>query len=159
MKKLNLNILNWYSENRSEKEYEFLRGHLYLEALIIELLRKYSKAKIPQRFFKKINKLKDIKLIDGETYDVLYEINKLRNDIAHNLEFDFSYKRFFKIIKLANRAKVEFSDVSIYLEEEMSEKHYGLDGAISELFYNIFEHLIYSNQELFLEDDGVSFLS
>lgn len=159
MKKFDLNILNYYLEKRNENEYEFLRGHLYLEALMVELLRRHSSIEIPQTFYKKINELKNLKLIDSKTYDVLYEINKMRNDIAHNLEFDFSYKRFFKIIKLATEAKVDFSDSSIYFEEEVSKENYGIDGVISELFYNVFEHLIYNNPDLFLEDGGVSFFS
>lgn len=135
-----------------------LRGHLYFEFLINELLSKKlgSEANledIRMSFFQKVKLLKALTLIDDPMTDFLLTFNKIRNSYAHKLLFELTFDDVFNLVNLAVNAGVEFSDETIHNDYAKSKIWYGIEGTLMEVIINVFSALIYSNEILFSNDE------
>lgn len=133
----------------------FIRGHLYIEKIMSEILiRAYKNPKalkeVSNTFFKKVKLLRAIDCIDEGMEKLLLEINSVRNKIAHNFEYDLKYEEIFELIKLAGNNLLNFSDDDIFKNFEYSKQNYEPeDLGVRELMANTFSKLLYDNERLF----------
>ncbi|MPN20022.1 hypothetical protein SDC9_167398 [bioreactor metagenome] len=146
-----------------EESFLFIRGHLYLEALLGEIiLRSYPEPQalndISVMFYRKVKLVRAVGRLTTEMEDLLLSINTLRNKIAHKLDFGLDFDSVYELILKAHKADIDFSDDMIYLNKDESMKNYGIDLSITELMSNTFSELIYSNEDLFSQDDISRFL-
>lgn len=87
---------DWLCYPEENKPLDTLfRGHLCIEYAITCIL--YKKLKYKKQinidnlnFYKKIELLYILDIIDSPSFDVLRDINKLRNNLAHDLNFEVS---------------------------------------------------------------------
>ncbi|MDA1966208.1 hypothetical protein [Bacillus cereus] len=83
-------ILNFLQDiNNKEPLYVYIKGHLYLESLMIVILeRNFSyKIKIDMFSFKqKLELISGLGIIDSQDKAVISKVNNIRNSIAHNVE-------------------------------------------------------------------------
>ena len=87
---------DWLCYPEANKPLDTLfRGHLCIEYAITCIL--YKKLKYKKQinidnlnFYKKIELLYILDIIDSPSFDVLRDINKLRNNLAHDLDFKVS---------------------------------------------------------------------
>ena len=154
--KKNLNILNLY------QEYDpcliaYIKGHLFLENAFNKILEKLN-VNINKTFFKKIQLLYENKNISENMKILLENINKIRNNIAHDLYYDLEFEEVFKLIKLSINAGVIYSDNAICNNMYYSEEFYGLKGIIDELFINSFSKLLEDNINYFEIDELYNFI-
>lgn len=96
--------------------YVLLKAHLYIE-FELEMLIKNN---VPEPQFLKLNSFSQKKnlafalgLIPSHEEKVIHNINLLRNDLAHNLDFDFTEKIFEEKIKrqFGERTKVRYGQL------------------------------------------------
>lgn len=154
-----LNIINYIGES-DDRDYVFIRGHLYLEALMTEIIKKTYKdsdsaLEIGKMFYNKIKLLKAIGIIDKDMENLLLEINKIRNKMAHNMEYRLSFDDLYNLIIVSYNAKVNYSDDNI--SEEYYCKRYYFDEnetiGVTELMSNTFHKMIimtgiFTNEEI-----------
>lgn len=165
MRNDNINILNFFKNNNENDEdiVSFIRGHLYIEALMSEIIdRAYIEpgalSEVSTTFFKKVKLIKSIGLLTNEFEDLLININQIRNKLAHRLGFNISFVMLFNLVQKAYYAGVDFSDDTIYLDRNECEQNYGISGVINELMCNTFYQLVWNNEDLFTEDEINNFL-
>lgn len=147
-----INIIDYYNEADTAFLFEFLRGHLYLEYILNILIEKSIKDKQKNEFDtfnKKIKVLKESNIIDGNMKELLSGINRIRNKLAHQIDFEINFEMMFTLVRISSRAGVEYSDDHIYTNEQYSKECYGIDGIIKELFPNTFCQLLYNNERYF----------
>jgi hypothetical protein len=82
-------------EYRNDKLYLILRGHLYIENELIDLIDGYipnaQKLDLKKMSFYNKSKLAlSLNLVDEETLKALLDLNDIRNNYAHNLRYQVS---------------------------------------------------------------------
>lgn len=87
----------WASlDRKNDIELIILKGHLIIETTIVSALRRANiKSNVSYSFYKKVALLKEIQTPDKEKLDKiilhLFELNKLRNKLAHEYYFDTNH--------------------------------------------------------------------
>lgn len=147
------NIIDFYDEY-DENLIRYIKGHLFLEYIMNTILEKSINTVIEKLTFNdKIYLLYKNHLINKKEKDLLISINRLRNRIAHVLEFQFSFDELFNIVKASAECGVDYSDYTIYMNRKLSKEWYGIGGIINELFPNLFCHLLYKNEKYFSDTE------
>ena len=153
------NIIDFYNEY-DEQLIRYIKGHMFLEYIMNTILEKSLNTKTEKYTFnKKIYLLYEHNLINDKEKNLLISINKLRNKIAHVLDFEFSFDKLFDIVKASAKCGVDYSDCTIYKNKKLSKEWYGIDGIINELFPNLFCHLLYKNKEYFNDTEIYNYLT
>ena len=157
------NIIRFIEESASEEVHLVLRGHLHLEALLNEIIRRsfaYPSAitDMRQSFFSKTKLLRATDRIDDGEESLLLAFNSLRNKIAHQVHFTVTFADAFSLVQTAASANVDFSDDTIHADRKFSEERYGLTGVLIEVISNTFQHLIWRNESLFSKEEISEFL-
>ncbi|OAH98969.1 hypothetical protein A1353_21585 [Methylomonas methanica] len=139
----------------------FMSGHLVIESILVQMLETQPKESDGGRYFewsfrRKVDASESRGIIGKGTADFLRGLNDVRNRLAHKLDTPITFGEAFELAKLAARGGIDFSDETIYLDREKSEKWYGIEGIIQEVFQNAAQDLLY-----FLGDDSyiVEFVS
>lgn len=136
---------------------DFIKGHLMLEFLMIKCVDKalpneYKKAlKLTHRNL--INLLFNSNIINKDMKNVLTEINKMRNNIAHKILYIPTYIEYKKILLLAQKASSDFTDGIIQSLEEMEDKT-SLDECEPLIYTELFLQLSYDLHEIYQEYGG-----
>lgn len=157
------NIVKLIEEKPNIEMQLVLRGHLYLEFLLNEILTKkvtkdFKIDGIRLSFFQKVQLLNSMGLIDMLTKQVLLTINSIRNSYSHKLTFVLSFDNVFTLVNIAANAGIEFSDETIFQDIKKSEEWYGTYGVLMEVLSNTFHHIVYTNDELFDQNEISTFL-
>ena len=157
------NIIKFISEPTDENFQLFIRGHLYLEALLSEIIeRTYKEPKaltdLAAMFYRKVKLVRATGRISKTLENLLLEINKVRNKLAHKLEFTLSFNDAFQLALKAHAAGIDFSDDTIYQNKKHSKEWYGIYGVVNEVMCNTFSHLIWENEDIFSKEDIGRFL-
>jgi hypothetical protein len=157
------NIINFIDEQASEQLHLVLRGHLYIEYLLNEIINRsvQNPKELESRrmsFFKKVRLLHALGKIDKPITDLLLSLNSVRNSFAHELYFQVSFDEAFKLVKVAAQAGVDFSDDSIHGDYDFSKECYGVWGILHEVISNTFAHLVWLNEDIFSSDEISAFL-
>lgn len=126
-----------------------LKGHLVVEALLVELLQVKILGDTPWKwnFPTKTSKCVSFGLINQEQADALNDLNDLRNDFAHILGQSIDFDRIFSLIKKASKG-FEFSDTTIHENKSLAEEWYGVEGGLVEVlnsFYFELAHVLFEN--------------
>ena len=159
----NLNISEYLGEY-TNREMVFIRGHLYIENIMVELIKKVyhdssAALEIGKMYYKKVKLLKAIGVISSKLEALLIGINQVWNKMAHKLHYRITFEECFELFVLAHEAGVDFSDDRIYQDKDYSREVYFSDtGGISELMVNTFSELAYF-KDLFSEDEILELLS
>lgn len=153
-----LNVLNFLGDGNDESFQMFIRGHLYIEALLGEIIeRAYVKSKahveVSTMFFRKVKLVRAIGRLSESFEELLLSINQVRNRLAHRLDFSLDFGSVFEIAQKAYIAGVDFSDDRIHMYKDISEQDYGITGVISEVITNTFYQLVWNNEDLFSQDE------
>lgn len=153
------NIIDFYNEY-DENLIRYIKGHLFLEYIMNIILEKSLNAEIGKHTFnKKIHLLYDNNFINNEEKNLLVSINRLRNKIAHVLDFKFSFDELFDLVKMSVECGVDYSDHTIFDNRKLSKEWYGVGGIINELFPNLFCHLLYKNEKYFNDMEIYDYMS
>lgn len=158
------NIINYASgEAYGEPFQAYIRGQLYIEALLSEIIERSFKnpdslKKVTNSFHIKVKIVRALDRVSVPMEDLLLQINSLRNKLAHKLEFTMVFEDVFDLIEKAAGANVDFSDDNIYLDRNFSELNYGVNGVIAELMSNTFSQILYENEDMFTQEDIGRFL-
>lgn len=140
-------IVDFYYQYDENLIY-YIKGHLFLE-YIMNTISEKALNKRKNTFSKKIYLLYNNNLISEKEKDLLVAINKLRNKIAHDLDFKLTFDELFCLVKISAECGVDYSDHTIFDNRKLSEEWYGIDGIINELFPNLFCHLLHRNKKYF----------
>lgn len=143
-------ISKFMDEKASEELHMLLRGHLYLEWMLAEILRRKmsnpeSLAALNMGFYKLVKLHEAMGLLDQAEVELLLALNRLRNRYAHRLGFDLTFDNAFELAELAGKACVDFSDETIYIDKSLSKEWYGTYGALHEVIRNTFDHLFWKH--------------
>jgi hypothetical protein len=157
------NIINLIGKQNDENFHFFIRGHLHIEALLSEIIdRVYEEpqalADLGSMFYRKVKLVRARGKISKPMEELLLEINRLRNKLAHRLEYNLNFDDSFELVQKAHAAGIDFSDDTIYQDRVLSEKWYGVYGIINEVVYNTFSYLIQENNDIFTRKDIGRFL-
>ncbi|MGQ8823668.1 hypothetical protein ACUTUE_09875 [Bacillus sp. NA_146.1] len=79
--------------NNQEPLYVFIKGHLYLESLMIKMLEEHFSYPVKMHIFNFVQKLEMIQglgIIDSFDKNALSKINTLRNRLAHSVEMEIN---------------------------------------------------------------------
>lgn len=139
----------------------YLAGHLVIESILVIMLETDSRESDKHAYFdwsfhKKIEVVKNRNLISLEMAEFLYELNKLRNQLVHRLDTSISFEQLFNLAQKASMGGVEFSDGTIHSDHVLSEKWYGVNGIIQEIFQNASQSLLFLNER---DDHLINFMS
>lgn len=132
----------------------FMSGHLLIESILVQMLETQPKESDGGRYFewsfrRKIDASESRVVIGKGTAGFLRGLNDIRNRLAHKLDTPITFGEAFELAKIAAQGGIDFSDDTIYLDREKSEKWYGIVGVIQEVFQNAAQDLLY-----FLGDDS-----
>jgi hypothetical protein len=132
----------------------FISGHLVIESILVQMLETQSKVDDDGQYFdwsfrRKVDASESRGIIEKDTADFLRGLNNIRNRLAHKLDTPISFDEAFDLAKLAAKGGIDFSDNTIYLDRENSEKWYGVEGLIQEVFQNAAQDLLH-----YLDDDN-----
>lgn len=158
------NIINYtIGEAYGEPFQAYIRGHLYIEALLSEVIERSFKnpnalKNVTNSFNNKVKIVRALDRISDSMEDLLLQINSVRNKLAHKLEFTLVFEDVFDLVKKAVGAKVDFSDDNIHLDRDYSELNYGVTGVVAELMSNTFSQIVYENEDMFTNEDIGRFL-
>lgn len=142
-------ILDFY-QNYDENLIRFIKGHLFIEFSMDKILKKAIRKNVYEcTFFDKIVLLFDNNLIDSNEKTLLVKINKVRNRIAHRLDYILTFDTVFELVDLSAKAGVDYSDETIFKNKKLSKEWYGIEGILDELFPNTFCHLLFRNEKYF----------
>lgn len=136
---------------------DFIKGHLMLEFLMLKCIEKalpneYKKA-LKLTHHNLINLLFNFNIINKDMKNVLTEINKMRNNIAHEILYIPEYIEYKKILLLAQKASSDFTDGIIQSLEEMENKT-NLDECEPLIYAELFLQLSYDLHEIYQEHGG-----
>lgn len=152
------NITDFYSEY-DENLIRYIKGHLFLEFAMNTIIEKALNVTTRNKTFSnKITLLYDNSLLSPMERDLLKSINKERNEIAHNLNYELTFDVVFHLVRMSGEAGVAYSDETIYRNKKLSSEWYGIDGIMIELFPNLFCHLFYQNEEYFEGNEIMKFM-
>ncbi|BAY42124.1 glycyl-tRNA synthetase subunit alpha (plasmid) [Nostoc sp. NIES-2111] len=127
-----------------------LKGHLVIEALLVELIQLTENSDQPWRwnFPSKVKKCIELNYLTTDMGDALLNINDLRNDLAHILGHSITFDRVFELAQKVGNAGFAFSDETIYLDKQQSEDWYGIFGVLMDILNSIYFDLgsiLYNN--------------
>lgn len=153
------NIIDFYNEY-DENLIRYIKGHLFIEYIMYTIIEKSLHKKTGEMsFYEKIKVLYKNNLINKKEKKLLISINKVRNDIAHVLDFKISFEKLFNLVKLSAECGVDYSDERIFDNKKISEEEYGIGGIIDELFPNLFCHLLYKNEKYFNDTEIYDYMA
>lgn len=157
------NIVSFISEPVDENFQLFIRGHLYLEAILNEIIDRSfavpdAADELASMFYRKVKLVRSIGKITLEVESLLLTINEVRNKLAHKLDFTLTFDMAFTLVTKANEAGIDYSDDRIHQDRTASEQDYGIYGVINEVICNTFSHLVWENEDIFTKDDVGRFL-
>lgn len=153
------NILDFYS-SYDENLIRYIKGHLFLEFAMNTIIEKALKLSTKNKTFaNKITLLYKNNLISEDEKNLLKAINKVRNEIAHNLNYILTFDCVYNLVVLSSKARVDYSDDTIHENKKLSLEWYGVDGIVSELFPNTFCHLFYNNENFFEGNEILNYIS
>ncbi|HFJ9441195.1 TPA: DUF4145 domain-containing protein [Bacillus albus] len=94
----------------------FLKGQMYIEQMISDILKKIGKYKKRMDFHNKLKALKNLEKLPTNIINVLFEIKKVRNSLAHEFDRDIStddINSIFKKLSSSNQKEVKnmFKDI------------------------------------------------
>lgn len=126
-----------------------LKGHLVIEALLVELLQVKIQGDTPWKwnFPTKTSKCVSFDLISQDQADALNDLNDLRNDFAHILGQSLDFDRVFSLVKKTSKG-FEFSDMAIHNNKSLAKEWYGIESSILEVldsFYFELAHILFEN--------------
>ncbi len=126
-----------------ERLVTILKGHLVVEALLVELLELDVPVDAPWKwnFPTKTAKCVELGLITASKAEALNELNNIRNDFAHVLGQSLGFERVFDLVQKAASAGFEFSDDAIHQDQVKSKQWYGTDGCIIEVLNSFYSDL------------------
>lgn len=128
-----------------------LKGHLVVEALLVELIRLRVNGDMMWRwnFPTKTSKCVEFGFITQDQAEALNDLNDLRNDFAHVLGQDINFDRVFSLAQKAAYAGFDFSDDTLHQDRATAEEWYGIDGGLLEILNSF-----YFDLALILHDNG-----
>lgn len=88
----------------------FLKGQMYIEQMISGILQKFSKYKKRMDFHNKLKTLKKLKKLPTDIINVLFEIKKVRNSLAHEFDRNIStddINSIYKKLSSSNQKEVK----------------------------------------------------
>ena len=140
---------HYLQSNNDEALVFVLKGHLVIEALLVELIHLQSPGDIVWRwsFPRKTSKCVDCGFITKDQADALNNLNDLRIDLAHILGQDITFDRVFILVQKAAYAGFDFSDDNIH-DRNKAEQWYGINGGLMEIlnsFYCDLAFILYDN--------------
>ena len=117
-----------------------LRGHLVIEALLVELIQTKQPGDQPWKwnFPQKADFCVAQNLLDSPRAEVCKRLNDIRNDFAHVLGHRVTFDELFTLVCQAAQAGLDFSDDTIHQNRALSEEWYGIDGVITEIFNSMY---------------------
>ncbi len=156
-------IFRLFDESASEELHVVLRGHLLLEGLLNEIIRRSvicpdAIADLRQTFFTRVKLLRATGRIGDGEQEILLAMNSLRNRLAHQLEFSVTFDEAFVLAQTAAKAGADFSDDTIHEDRKLSEEWYSTAAVLTEVISNTFQHLMWMNEDLFSKEDISEFL-
>ena len=152
-----LNIVDFYQEF-DPNLINFIKGHLFVENAMMKILDKIPKEKgTSEKFSGKVSQMLMYNAIDEGMASLLRKINKIRNNIAHDLFYKLTFDEVFELVKESADLGVDYSDDSI-TDKEFAKECYGLEGLIAELFPNLYVDLFAANENLFTQEELHIFL-
>ncbi|MEZ2322823.1 DUF4145 domain-containing protein [Bacillus tropicus] len=94
----------------------FLKGQMYIEQMISGILNKFDKYKKKMDFHNKLKALKKLEKLPTDIINVLFEIKKVRNSLAHEFDRDIStddINSIYKKLSSSNQKEVKnmFKDI------------------------------------------------
>lgn len=127
----------------------FLKGQLVIEGILLIALRDRldhpELADIDEiNFYRLCGLCASLSLIDGEMLALLRKIGKIRNQMAHQLDYVLEFPEAFELVRQASQSGVDFSDGTISSDQQKSEEWYGVEGIVQELFQNLSQDLIFT---------------
>lgn len=123
----------------------FITGHLIIESLLVQLIEIKNSNSNPfeWNFPRKVDKCKDLNLINIQFSDFLKEMNRVRNKFAHRLGFMPTFADIFALLQMASQAGVEFSDSRVHEDIQVAMNEYDLPDLIQELFQNTAQEIAF----------------
>lgn len=117
-----------------------LKGHLVVEALLVELIQLRETGDMMWRwsFPTKTSKCVEFGFITQDQAEALNDLNNLRNDFAHVLGQDISFDRVFSLAQKAAHAEFDFSDDTLHQDRATAEEWYGIDGCLLEVLNSFY---------------------
>lgn len=88
----------------------FLKGQMYIEQMISGILNKFGKYKKRMDFHNKLKALKKLEKLPTDIINVLFEIKKVRNSLAHEFDRDIStddINSIYKKLSSSNQKEVK----------------------------------------------------
>jgi hypothetical protein len=127
-------------DNDDQRLVTLLKGHLVVEALLVEILELHVPVGAPWKwnFPSKTARCVELGLITALQAEVLNELNNVRNDLAHVLGQRLDFDRLFGLVQKAASAGFEFSDDTIHMDKVKSKDWYDTDRCIVELLNSFY---------------------
>ncbi|MCK4798639.1 MAG: hypothetical protein KAT05_14775 [Spirochaetes bacterium] len=146
-------------ENKPDKTFLLIiRGHLYIEYLLNEILQRTLKD--PRAinidklgFYKKVTLLRAIGTISKEMKVYLQSFNEIRNKYAHDLKFQPDYQVAYKLAKEAQKAGIYFKDDRIFGIGQDAKEYYSIGAIFSDVIINTFQELLSNNHNIFSQSE------
>lgn len=158
MEENKLNIIDFYEEF-DPNLINFIKGHLFIENCMAKILDKVPMQQgTSDKFSGKVSQMLRYNIITEDMASLIRKINKIRNNIAHDLFYKLTFDEVFALVEESANLGVDYSDDTIFKDKQLSKEYYGLEGLIKELFPNLFSHLIWENENLFHQDEISSLL-
>ena len=130
---------NFYAPDTNTLIDPILRGHLILEAIIVEIIQLTIPGDIAWswNFPTKTKYLLDKNLISNKIKKGFDEINNLRNDFAHSFGFDVTSEYLLALARnLEDDCGIDFSDsIGHYSVAEALEYYDSINGILSEILW------------------------
>ncbi|MGA5696782.1 DUF4145 domain-containing protein [Bacillus bombysepticus] len=140
MRKVGVKYLSLFDDNNREKRNEitketykleqklqeylandnlfviFLKGQMYIEQMISEILKDFGKYKKGMDFHNKLKAIKKLDKLSKDIIDVLFEVKKVRNSLAHKFDREVSnddINSIYKNLSFRNQREVKsmFKDI------------------------------------------------
>ncbi|WLG16651.1 hypothetical protein QM225_005417 (plasmid) [Bacillus cereus] len=88
---VDLNYIEKFYDEVSNQEplYIFIRGHLYLESMMIQMIQKYFPCELKDTIFNfahKVELISAMGYISSELKRGILKVNRVRNNLAHNID-------------------------------------------------------------------------
>ncbi len=144
--------------NANAHKYKFILGHLYVETALSQVISRtvYKKEKIfkvVNGFHKKILYLESLNRLNSGLIDLLKEINKIRNQLAHDIDSDIARNQIISLMKDRDNDLVYYSDQNIYDYLSGEDRYFEDVELIEELLSGTYFAVFQQNKDLFSEDE------
>ena len=119
----NLDELKEVLNNCVEKQTVILRSHLFAEQIMDNIIRqefsnpKFVLDKPNLSFFEKLCVVRGLGEFDKEKYDSFILLNKIRNNYAHNLDYELSDQEIKDLGRTLGKEK--FNDLNEFSQSEI----------------------------------------